>query len=200
MSNEKQDQPPVNPKPSAPAAAGQEEGEWYYNGPCIYALQNYRYVAQAHTLDEARKLVAAHNASLREQLHGEKEPADVIAGVLQKAIEALEPFRQLADKFDVEPYRTNYPDDLQLRDDGIIRFHNFLTLGDCRKAKAVWEILSEQPNDEHCSPPITPTSSASLREKEDKVTCVHGNPQPFLCGYCQEEGGERLAARKEAAQ
>lgn len=64
-----------------------------------------------------------------------------IAGELGKA---SEPFKQMADKFDDPRYRDQWPDETRLSGDGIgvlrnntIQLHNFLTLGDCRKLKAV---------------------------------------------------------------
>lgn len=54
----------------------------------------------------------------------------------EKLRKALRPFRDLADKFDVEPYNKDWPDEMRLRDSATIAYYNFLTLGDCRKAKA----------------------------------------------------------------
>lgn len=54
----------------------------------------------------------------------------------EKLREALRPFKDLADKFDVEPYNKDWPDEMKLRDSATIAHHNFLTLGDCRRAKA----------------------------------------------------------------
>lgn len=60
----------------------------------------------------------------------------------QRLREALLPFKQMADKFDDPRYKDQWPDETRLSGDGIgvlknntIQLHNFLTLGDCRKAK-----------------------------------------------------------------
>lgn len=68
-------------------------------------------------------------ASLRTELASALE-------VIEKKDKALEPFKELADRFDVEPYNGGYPDGIRLHGNSVVQYHNFLTLGDCRKAKA----------------------------------------------------------------
>lgn len=77
-----------------------------------------------------------------------EEPSDHVNAVLQKALTVLEPFARLAAKFDIEPYSLSYPDTLRINGTGdnarmadVVRSHCFITLGDCRRARALFRNL-----------------------------------------------------------
>jgi hypothetical protein len=89
--------------------------------------------------------------------------------VLKKTLEVLEPLKRLADKFDVAPYNLSYPDSLRINGTGdnatmadVVRHHCFITLGECRRAKAVFKELERASVE---SPPSI-VSNGSVRALE----------------------------------
>lgn len=81
----------------------------------------------------------------------EKEAGGRNALNLQMTLNALEPLKRLAEKFDVAPYDLSYPDTLRINGTGdnasladVVRHHCFITLGDCRRAKYVFNKLERQ--------------------------------------------------------
>lgn len=101
---------------------------------------------------DARSLVGDETLSMKEVLFGDQWPPidklqfdlSTLRGLVDEMAEAGLPFKRLADVFDDVRYREQWPDHTRLNGstpaaltNNTIALHNFLTLGDCRKLKAI---------------------------------------------------------------
>jgi len=68
---------------------------------------------------------------------GGHESAEYILDEKKALVDALEPLAKIGRIFSVEPYAKGYPDEMRLVDNDTVRQHNFITIGDCRKADAL---------------------------------------------------------------
>lgn len=229
MKEENQSAPPVTPNPSTPAAAGQEEGKWRVEaveGGWRYLFGNAGIFVSSRRPDDRRlmdAIWAAHNASLREQLHGEKEPvaektlgesdasADNVKAVLQNALaRAFADLRMHAISYHINPLHGNYylckVCNVESKDSDAAVMHaegcSFTAIN------AALEVLEETSVSDRGGSPASrvssPNSSASIREKEEAETCPYRycgaeDYKTFhRCDICGREWkAERLAAGKE---
>lgn len=136
--------------------------------------------------------------------------SDHVEAVLEEALKALRPFHHLALVFNSEPYRADYSDGLRLKDEGLVRTHCFLTLGDCRQAMVAFKdlerLLSEHRRGEHVSGASSeehPVSNTGSRVDPIPVPiwavcpiCTLPIPSPQSGTYLRVANGARTAVHR----
>lgn len=113
-------------------------------------------VKALRSVEKASDRIQSAQTKLRQEIESELTSHRLL---LDELAEAGQPFKRLADCFDVEPYNLNWPDQSRLNDEGTLRMHNFLTLGDCRKIKATLAKYQQQCGEK----------GKSMRQKLDAV-------------------------------
>lgn len=65
-----------------------------------------------------------------------------VAAYRKNVEEVLAPFARLGETFSVEPYAERWPDNTFIKSDGVINYHNFITIGQCRAAAKLLTTLT----------------------------------------------------------
>lgn len=156
-------------------------GEWQYDGGGA-AEAAAEYAKLSALCGEAKRKITTH--------------IDALEASCADYREALGPFSRMADKF-VAPYDKDYPDSLRLRDNEVLCFHNFITIGDCRKAQAALQSTAGESLLAELA-----TLRTQLREAHEQRQRMEQQAEEcdmalrdiiMLCGYSDPSDGEGTA-------